>query len=399
MDKHDRPYICKNPDCISLQGFTYSGGLLRHQREVHNLHGGAKLKLYCDIAGCKRKVSNPFTRRENLAEHLRRVHKLHTPEPTSPSAEGLQTTDIEKASQNTIKEPPVPRVSEDVSQTAVQFASPVYSQNLSDSMDDLLRRPVNEFIVRDPSRRPSQAIDGHANREVNQRYTPKSKMPKDRVKDRSNRPIAALAPAPTPVPAPAPVPTPVFAPASFLASGPISISAPALAPAPVLAPAPALAPFPVPVSLLAQAPDLAPASTVAPILAQIAATAPTRGNFDGRVNDGAEYHTNGHVQKVGTDTPIQQDQGTSALAPSPTSAKALPSNKRKRDNIDETPASVNNINTDSERGLLRDEVKRLKLENEELRKSQEEQEAAMRKQSEDIERLKKQLTQLVSAQQ
>lgn len=84
MDKHDRPYVCKKSECSSLQGFTYSGGLLRHQREVHNLHGGAKLKLFCEVVGCKRSKHTPFTRRENLAEHMRRVHKMPTPEPTSP---------------------------------------------------------------------------------------------------------------------------------------------------------------------------------------------------------------------------------------------------------------------------------------------------------------------------
>ncbi|KAJ5480241.1 hypothetical protein N7530_005750 [Penicillium desertorum] len=31
MDKHDRPYKCYEPNCDKIQGFTYSGGLLRHQ--------------------------------------------------------------------------------------------------------------------------------------------------------------------------------------------------------------------------------------------------------------------------------------------------------------------------------------------------------------------------------
>ncbi|KAL1297182.1 hypothetical protein AAFC00_004755 [Neodothiora populina] len=92
MDKHDRPYICKKPECASLQGFTYSGGLLRHQREVHGLHGGAKLQLHCHVENCKRKNQNPFTRRENLAEHLRRVHKLETPDPAIPTSPESQVT-------------------------------------------------------------------------------------------------------------------------------------------------------------------------------------------------------------------------------------------------------------------------------------------------------------------
>ncbi|ORY04550.1 hypothetical protein BCR34DRAFT_667071 [Clohesyomyces aquaticus] len=40
MDKHERPYKCHVKGCEKLQGFTYSGGLLRHEREVHHLHTG-----------------------------------------------------------------------------------------------------------------------------------------------------------------------------------------------------------------------------------------------------------------------------------------------------------------------------------------------------------------------
>jgi hypothetical protein len=39
MDKHDRPYKCPADGCEKLPGFTYSGGLLRHEREVHGKHG------------------------------------------------------------------------------------------------------------------------------------------------------------------------------------------------------------------------------------------------------------------------------------------------------------------------------------------------------------------------
>jgi hypothetical protein len=35
MDKHDRPFKCHEPDCNRDRGFTYAGGLSRHQREVH----------------------------------------------------------------------------------------------------------------------------------------------------------------------------------------------------------------------------------------------------------------------------------------------------------------------------------------------------------------------------
>lgn len=78
MDKHERPYKCTAPGCEKLQGFTYSGGLLRHQREVHKMHGGTKKALYCPEPNCKRNSGSGFTRKENLSEHIRRVHRRQT---------------------------------------------------------------------------------------------------------------------------------------------------------------------------------------------------------------------------------------------------------------------------------------------------------------------------------
>ena len=75
MDKHDRPYRCPHPSCAKLQGFTYSGGLLRHEREVHGKHGGPKSQLMCPHEDCKRHTGKGFTRKENLNEHIRRVHQ------------------------------------------------------------------------------------------------------------------------------------------------------------------------------------------------------------------------------------------------------------------------------------------------------------------------------------
>src|SRR5213083_2292497 len=74
MDKHDRPYKCTAEGCEKLPGFTYSGGLLRHEREVHGKHGGPKNPLHCPHTSCKRHAGKGFSRQENLNEHLRRVH-------------------------------------------------------------------------------------------------------------------------------------------------------------------------------------------------------------------------------------------------------------------------------------------------------------------------------------
>lgn len=84
MDKHDRPYKCLDPECEKMQGFTYSGGLLRHQREVHKMHSKGK-KLMCPYPGCNRSSGKGFTRQENLKEHLRRLHRNgNCPSPELP---------------------------------------------------------------------------------------------------------------------------------------------------------------------------------------------------------------------------------------------------------------------------------------------------------------------------
>lgn len=102
MDKHERPYVCTVPGCEKVQGFTYSGGLLRHEREVHGKHGGPKKAMFCPHPTCKRSGGKGFSRLENLQEHLRRVHTtsataapLHSPEEHQASRES--TSDMASA--------------------------------------------------------------------------------------------------------------------------------------------------------------------------------------------------------------------------------------------------------------------------------------------------------------
>jgi hypothetical protein len=94
MDKHDRPYKCLEPGCDKIQGFTYSGGLLRHQREVHKKNVDAKKPLMCPYADCNRSTGNGFTRQENLKEHLRRRH-LHAENGTSPELPIVPTAETD----------------------------------------------------------------------------------------------------------------------------------------------------------------------------------------------------------------------------------------------------------------------------------------------------------------
>lgn len=88
MDKHDRPYKCAAEGCEKLPGFTYSGGLLRHEREVHGKHGGPKNSFYCPHPNCKRHAGKGFSRQENLNEHLRRVHTTQSGAMPPNSTEG-----------------------------------------------------------------------------------------------------------------------------------------------------------------------------------------------------------------------------------------------------------------------------------------------------------------------
>ena len=73
MDQHDRPYRCRNPDCKVLEGFTYPGGLYRHDKEVHGKDNGANSGFTCDYPDCQRR-DKKFTRKENLKDHIRRRH-------------------------------------------------------------------------------------------------------------------------------------------------------------------------------------------------------------------------------------------------------------------------------------------------------------------------------------
>jgi Zinc finger, C2H2 type len=91
MDKHDRPYKCREPGCEKLRGFTYSGGLSRHQKEVHKKHKTSEKEIYCPYPHCNRNTSQPFTRRENLKEHIRRRH-VGEDATISPSVRRVETT-------------------------------------------------------------------------------------------------------------------------------------------------------------------------------------------------------------------------------------------------------------------------------------------------------------------
>ena len=88
MDRHERPYKCREAGCELNPGFTYSGGLLRHQREVHKMHLSTKQPLFCPFPNCNRSSGTGFTRKENLEEHKRRRHLEEMSDRASSSRRG-----------------------------------------------------------------------------------------------------------------------------------------------------------------------------------------------------------------------------------------------------------------------------------------------------------------------
>ncbi|KAI0206710.1 hypothetical protein F4808DRAFT_466687 [Astrocystis sublimbata] len=119
MDKHERPYKCLAVGCENVPGFTYSGGLLRHEREVHRKHGGPKNPLYCPHKGCKRHKDSSFARLENLNEHLRRCH---TPNEGDLAPQIEELTPLPKSTNNRIRQ-----ISVDASSPFNNELSPVLS--------------------------------------------------------------------------------------------------------------------------------------------------------------------------------------------------------------------------------------------------------------------------------
>ena len=69
MDKHERPYKCKEAECDRQPGFTWAGGLLRHKIEVHIKES----RLFCPFPNCKR-AERGFTRKSNLEDHKQKMH-------------------------------------------------------------------------------------------------------------------------------------------------------------------------------------------------------------------------------------------------------------------------------------------------------------------------------------
>jgi len=144
MDKHERPYKCNEPTCEQNPGFTYSGGLLRHMREVHKKGvGPARRPLYCPHANCIRSTGEGFTRRENLEEHLRRRHSYtghYSPPPQSTSSQNEENPDQPRKRRKTV-DPDSPNGDQLNQQTQIS------GQQLPDSRRDSMRADLQRSYL------------------------------------------------------------------------------------------------------------------------------------------------------------------------------------------------------------------------------------------------------------
>ncbi|KAH7356544.1 hypothetical protein BKA65DRAFT_494909 [Rhexocercosporidium sp. MPI-PUGE-AT-0058] len=88
MDKHTRPYICREDKCHNLT-FGDKAGLHRHKREVHEA-----AKLFCPFSSCRR-YSKGFPRQRNLDVHLRTQHKGPSEEDHVMLSDELQSSSFD----------------------------------------------------------------------------------------------------------------------------------------------------------------------------------------------------------------------------------------------------------------------------------------------------------------
>ncbi|KAE9365902.1 hypothetical protein N431DRAFT_487789 [Stipitochalara longipes BDJ] len=82
MNKHARPFTCKNPTCNGTN-FGDRAGLQRHEREKHQA-----ARYFCQISACPRH-SKGFARKTHLDMHMLARHKLgasNSPAPQNPES-------------------------------------------------------------------------------------------------------------------------------------------------------------------------------------------------------------------------------------------------------------------------------------------------------------------------
>ena len=75
MDKHTRPYKCKEVSCGHLQGFGSKGDLVRHEN-THRQKSDPSLTYFCPSTECKRSTGIGYSREDYLKDHILKAHGM-----------------------------------------------------------------------------------------------------------------------------------------------------------------------------------------------------------------------------------------------------------------------------------------------------------------------------------
>lgn len=71
--RHEKPFVCPEPNCTRKVGFGTQNDLARHLQSVHSADG---IKYRCTLGTCRNKEKN-WPRADNFKSHLKRVHNIH----------------------------------------------------------------------------------------------------------------------------------------------------------------------------------------------------------------------------------------------------------------------------------------------------------------------------------
>ncbi|EXJ53690.1 uncharacterized protein A1O5_13045 [Cladophialophora psammophila CBS 110553] len=144
IDTHQRPYKCYEPGCELILGFTYNGGLLRHYREVHKMHATTQ-PLFCPFEECPRSSGRGFTRKSNLDDHRRRIHKVGAPPPSRAAASHSQPRTRRRRRRESIAVANKLSGDEDIAESQLDRALRVEIRN----KDDYIRKQAAEIEQKD----------------------------------------------------------------------------------------------------------------------------------------------------------------------------------------------------------------------------------------------------------
>lgn len=69
MNKHNRPYKCRTPNCGLA--FEFKNDHNRHEDDKHN---SERVKYYCSYPGCRTKSAREGGRKDNIQRHIKNIH-------------------------------------------------------------------------------------------------------------------------------------------------------------------------------------------------------------------------------------------------------------------------------------------------------------------------------------